>query len=236
MKTALFYHSTVHGHIDVCMDEYKQVQLEITTLDLESVEIVLPRLGAIDLAKAILDATAETKVRRIIPAHFVLLKPKQGEKKMTQNEFEDATRKVIGRGCISSCGGLSYCIVKSDKNHGVPDGTPVEIVALVEPKRKLVRPEGAVWMASKVCSRGTSLVVAGHSGTAVTHASYASDATFGWNIGFANGWHSESTLEKAQRAAEEALADAGLHGFRWVKEPPETIHAGDLPDEDGAAD
>ena len=50
-------------------------------------------------------------------------------------------RKVIGKATIENEGDIIFDFVRPR----LPDGTEVELVALVEPERKLVQPDGAEW-------------------------------------------------------------------------------------------
>ena len=100
----------------------------------------------------------------------------------------------------------------AENTRGLPDGTKIDIVAHVPVERKLVRPQGAVWVESAIrdgawdlwCGKGIA---------------FARDdgSKFCW-VTRDKRWQAD-TFKTAKLQAEQALADDGLHGFSWRKPP-----------------
>ncbi len=130
--------------------------------------------------------------------------------------WEDIPKFVYNHRCLSAdipCEHLD-----------LPIGTKFEIVAVrsAEPKRELVPPDGAVWITSKMYPDRTRLIVDGMEIATVS----ATTIQVTWMVK-PDEWIPATTLELAQRAAEEAKATAGEDSFRWEevdpkKKPPDT--------------
>ena len=125
-------------------------------------------------------------------------------------------RKVIGRSKIARQEqGTKHMVVSNQRCYlsdidDVPVGTPIEIVALVEPERRLIRPEGAAWIANHRCPGNYELFVPDRTVATVVRCNNHSK----WSVQRAE-WNVADDFDEAQRAAEEALADAGMYGFGW---------------------
>ena len=118
-------------------------------------------------------------------------------------------RKVLGTAIVRN----GYMRGSVDERYpDLPDGTEVELTALVKPKLMIVKPDGTAWKPSKVYPHRYQLLCQG-SEIAVAYT-WAIKKTVVWAI--KEGDHcSAKDIEAAWQAAEEALADAGLYGFGW---------------------
>ena len=128
-------------------------------------------------------------------------------------------RKVIGsgvlsRGCIANL--RLVCNWKAVGNEpDYPPGLDVEITALVEPERKLVRPEGAEWLEDEHSAVESRMLLVGKK--LVTAVRFTIDGC--WTATTKTHLSKHDSFEAAQQAAEEALADKKLYGFGWEEEP-----------------
>ena len=107
----------------------------------------------------------------------------------------------------------------------VPVGTPIEIVALVEPEKELVRPEGAVWGPDTLHSDNRYVLML--PGVGVIASAYDGE----WHVAAVTSAGNAGMLKENQLAAEHALADAGLYGFGWKVKPPYVAYATRTPNE-----
>lgn len=137
-------------------------------------------------------------------------------------------REVIARGEIQQLANNNHKSIAIDDGPlwALPEGgkdlppkTKIEIVAVLpaEPERRVAMPKGARWITSKVFPRLSALVVNDVEVAAVDDNEVKG---FEWSIK-KDIWRNAETLELAQRAVGEALATAGLDGFRWKEVEPE---------------
>ena len=77
-----------------------------------------------------------------------------------------------------------------------------------------------MWFTSNIFSRMTSLTVNGVEVAAIYNSK---EEGFIWAITHKKVLHYSRSLELAQQAAEEALADAGSDGFSWEEVEPKYI-------------
>ena len=130
---------------------------------------------------------------------------------MTKKQ-KQKVRKVIGTGEFraNNCYWMRHI---SKDTAGLADRTKIEIVAVTyaEPERRVVPPEGAVWipLPSRIATK--SWMGLYNNGRIIAIADGAGDylAQDNWVLA------KLQTIELAQQAAEEAKADAEEDGFRW---------------------
>ena len=144
---------------------------------------------------------------------------------------EKEKREVIARGflgidasspakrCLGDWKGTEKEFEAAIKN--MPDGTPIEIVALrpAKPERRLVKPKGE-WKASNTNARAVHFKTDGV-GLIASIFSLDSSMWFWYVSPRQNGY--VETLELAKQAAEKNLANAKLYGFHWEVVEPEYI-------------
>jgi hypothetical protein len=139
--------------------------------------------------------------------------------------MSEKIRKMIGRGEVVESATQKYILDEGGHNvlvKGTPEmqelaiGTPIEIVALVEPEKKLVRPEGAVWwwVSAKMVPHSLHdmevlYTVEGEAIASVCCSAFRTDTKMG------SGMASNSA---AKSQVEREFADAGLYGFGWEVE------------------
>lgn len=136
-------------------------------------------------------------------------------------------RMVIGTGLVNRGCYDSINMTRKIDVGDFPDGTEIEIVALLssdafatelgsvvnsihsEPKRELVQGPGE-WSESTIMP-GESLLISGNK--EIGRVGSVGINRWWWNISTKGG--ETECCEAAQRAVEEAKADAGEDGFRW---------------------
>ncbi len=132
-------------------------------------------------------------------------------------------RKAIGTGIVSNWSGdhIVLNIEKISRNCGVTTGDRVEIVAVFDapkPKRKLVRPVGAVWIFLPALGDTLEKVL-------LVNNLACARACQGYYIFNEQriDVEGDGCLKLSMQAAEEARADAGSYGFRWKEVKPEYV-------------
>ena len=144
--------------------------------------------------------------------------------------MSNEVREVIARGEVKKCSSSNcrYLHVDGQREQvsdlwvisDCPVGTKVEVVALVKPEKKLIRPEGAVWRQDFTCPTGSVDVLIDSKGNVIARVvknDFNCRSRYGWGTKPLNG--TSDGREAGQQAAEHALADAGLYGFSWRTEP-----------------
>ena len=127
-------------------------------------------------------------------------------------------RKVIGTGYVDEGNRAIHTWIDIDFDFvtkGMPDGTPIEIVAFVDSsksERELVRPKGVILGSDKTgfAERHKLLFL---DGNVIAGFLPRDDGAWDWCASGKTGCG--DTIKLAQRAAEETLADSGLYGFAW---------------------
>ncbi len=141
-------------------------------------------------------------------------------------------RKLLAKGVVEShvpFGRSAHIHDALGQAYSLEDviGKNVEIVTVTDakPEREVVVPKGAVWQDCPQCGCKTLLVDGEDRATArlVTPLDKELHSYWSWAVLREAVFSKAATGAEAQRAAEEALATAGIDGFRWKEVEPEYI-------------